>query len=171
MPDTTLYALKANPTFTGTVTTEELAVGTALANKNLAVNGNLSVSGFYSIKPYVAFYINTTNTSTGAFTVTSFGHHTITSSMITRVGTGGMAYRITFSQAHPSGGNFGIFCTPQTDSSETWSTTYNFVNTTKIETLNAQPGAAISVWCRIPGNDQLLASGFAHGSFYCSTVP
>jgi hypothetical protein len=61
-PDTSLYALNASPTFSGTVTTEELVVGTALANKNLTVNGNLEVLGNVNFaNPYwVAVVINFT---------------------------------------------------------------------------------------------------------------
>ena len=134
---------------------------------NTNVNGDLSVGGFFSMKPWCAVLINTTNTSTGAFAVTSYGKQTITSANVTRVGAGSMAYTITFPTAHPSGTLCGVFVTPHTTGSTSWTNAYYFIPTAKIESS----GAALSVWCRIPGTDQSLASGYVHGSFYVHTVP
>ncbi len=119
------------------------------------------------MKPWCAVLINTTNASTGAFTVTSFGKQTITASNVTRVGTGSMAYAITFPSAHPSGTSCGVFVQPYTSGSTSWSNAYYFIPTAKMET----GGTACSVWCRVPGADQTLATGFARGSFYLHTVP
>ena len=134
---------------------------------NTVINGDLSVGGFFGLKPWCAVLISTTNTSTGAFTVTSFGKQTITSANVTRVGTGSMAYTITFPSAHPSGTSCGVFVQPYTSGSTSWSNTYYFIPTAKMET----GGAACSVWCRVPGADQTLATGFVRGSFYLHTVP
>ncbi len=94
---------------------------TAAGNTNVA--GDLSVGGFCSVKPWCAVLINTTNTSTGAFAVTSYGKQTITLANVTRVGTGSMAYTITFPTAHPSGTICGVFVTPHTAGSTSWTST------------------------------------------------
>jgi hypothetical protein len=134
---------------------------------NTNINGDLAVNGFFNMKPWCAVLINTTDTSTGAFTVTSFGKQTISASNVTRAGTGSMAYTITFPTAHPLGTNCGVFVTPHTAGSTTWTNTYFFVPTAKMES----GGVSCTVWCRVPGADQAAAAGFRHGSFYVHTLP
>ena len=143
-----------------------LAGGTIAGD--LAVTGNLSVTGFYPYKPYVAFTLLTTNYSTGTFTVESYGHVAITAAMITRVGAGSMAYRITLptGQGHPKGGAFGINVTNQTEGSSTWSDSYYAVPTAKIETLSGVLGQEISVWLRKPAVSQATSAVYVHGCFF-----
>jgi hypothetical protein len=134
---------------------------------NTNINGDLSVNGFFSMKPWCAVLITTTDTSTGAFTVTSFGKQTISASNVTRAGTGSMAYTIAFPTAHPNGTNCGVFVTPHTPLSATWTNTYYFIPTAKMES----GGEKCTIWCRIPGAAQTLATGYVHGSFYVHTIP
>ena len=106
-PDTSLYALNASPTFSGTVTTEELVVGTALANKNLTVNGNLEVLGNVNFaNPYwVAVVINFTG-GNPYFVRANGGRNTATS--LVRV-SGQATGIIQFDfPAHPQGVNYII---------------------------------------------------------------
>ena len=148
----------------GTINTANLN-----ATGDVTVQGNLTVTGFYPVKPFVGFSLYSPAGGLGAFTVTSFGHIPITSSMITRVGTNSKAYRITFptGQSHPNGSNFAIMATSQTDTSNMiW-----YEPTAKIETISGVAGAAITVWLRIPGGDPSVATSFVDGSFFCYTVP
>ena len=100
-PDTSLYALKASPVFSGTVTTEELAVGTAQANKNLQVNGNITATGFTNHKPWVSFEMRMSGT-TPTVTTTS-GFNTVTAANVTRTSVG--TYSIQF-PLHPNSNTF-----------------------------------------------------------------
>jgi hypothetical protein len=100
-PDTSLYALKASPVFSGTVTTEELAVGTAQANKNLQVNGNITATGFTNHKPWVSFEMRMSGT-TPTVTTTS-GFNTVTAANVTRTAVG--IYSIQF-PLHPNSNTF-----------------------------------------------------------------
>jgi hypothetical protein len=105
-PDTSLYALNASPTFSGTVTTEELVVGTALANKNLTVNGNLEVLGNVNFaNPYwVAVVINFVG---GVPTIVRNGGRNAATSLIRVSGQATGIVQFDF-PAHPQGTNYMV---------------------------------------------------------------
>jgi hypothetical protein len=86
--------------------------------------------------------------------------------MITRVGTNGKAYMVTFPSVHPNGSAFVVMAVPYTGSSGSWgSDTFNdFICTTKGEN-----NTGMSVWCRRPGFPS--TTGMIDGSFYVYTVP
>jgi hypothetical protein len=108
-PDTSLYALNASPTFSGTVTTEELVVGTALANKNLTVNGNLEVLGNVNFaNPYwVAVVINFTG---GIPTIVRNGGRNAATSLIRVSGQATGIVQFDF-PAHPQGTSYMVSAT------------------------------------------------------------
>ncbi len=116
---------------------------------------------FYPVKPWASCLI-ITSTTNGVSSLTTYGFCNLTTSNITRVGTGNKAYTITFPAAHPNGNNFVVMAVPYTSSSSSWDSTLNtdFVCTTKVEN-----SLSMSVWCRRPG--QAPAQGMIHGSFLC----
>jgi hypothetical protein len=97
-PDTSLYALKASPVFSGTVTTEELAVGTAQANKNLVVNGNMTVNGN---GPW--FCAGRVNTGSGSI-ASNYGRVSFTTNRDAQ-----SSITINMASAHPNGSNYCVF--------------------------------------------------------------
>jgi hypothetical protein len=125
----------------------------AVINRNLTVVGNLTVSGFYPIKPYAALYVvgNAISTSTAV----GF----LAPSAFTMTRTGGN-YGFTFATPHPNGNNFQIFATPRTAGG----TTPFFTCTAKVET-DTTAGTKFSVWCRNASN------AIIDGDFWVHTIP
>ena len=74
---------------------------------NISVNENLSVGGWYPSKPYCAMIFTTSDTGTGAFTVSSLGYRTLTAANVRRAGPGNMNYVFDFPVNHPNGAIFG----------------------------------------------------------------
>ena len=124
-----------------------------IADANLSVYGNLTVSGFYPIKPWVAFYVQGSAISTS----TNVGFLPPSSFTMTRPSN---AYTFTFTNAHPNGNNYQICVTPRTTST----TTAFFVCTAKVET-DSTAGTKFSVWCRNASN------AIIDGDFWVHTVP
>ena len=125
----------------------------AVINRNLTVVGNLTVSGFYPIKPYAALYV------VGNAIATSTAVGFLAPSAFTMTRTGGN-YGFTFATPHPNGNNFQIFATPRTAGG----TTPFFTCTAKVET-DTTAGTKFSVWCRNASN------AIIDGDFWVHTVP
>jgi hypothetical protein len=134
-PDTSLYAPKASPTFSGTVTTEELVVGTALANKNLTVNGNLEVLGNFNIaNPFwVAGKVN--GLTSPPTILSSKGRYTFTVTRSTQIPSG--VYKVSWTVAHPNGGDAVVLINSQNSNA--------YVSTVIVEDPNS-PQTAYYVW-------------------------
>jgi hypothetical protein len=73
----------------------------AIINRNLTVNGNLTVDGFYSHKPYTAFYTN------GSGVVSATIRPGYITPTVNRTGAGTYVY--TLPTAHPSGIFYEVF--------------------------------------------------------------
>ena len=113
----------------------------AVVGNHLSVGGNLTVSGFYPVKPYVSLYVS----SNAISTANACGY--LAPSSFTLTHTTGGVYTFTFTPAHPNGNNFQIFVTPRTTSVST----IFYVCTAKVET-DSTAGTKFSVWCRNASN-------------------
>ena len=123
-------------------------------NTPLIVNNNLTVSGFYPIKPWVALYV----ASNAIQTATAVGHVAPSNFTLTHATNG--LYSFTFTPAHPNGNNFQIFVTSRTSGTAT----AFCVCTAKVET-DSTAGTKFTVWCRNASN------AIIDGDFWVHTVP
>ena len=124
------------------------------ADANVSVGGNLTVSGFYPIKPYVACFVGS-----GAISTSNAPGFLSPSSVTLTHATGGL-YSFVFTPAHPNGNNYMVFATPRTSST----TTAFFTCTVKVETP-ATAGTQFTVWCRNAANT------IVDGDFFVYTLP
>ncbi len=105
-PDTSLYVLKASPTFLGNVSTEELAVGSTTANTNFTVYRNLSLSG--SLSGYSLFWCagRIGGTTTVPTILTKKGVRALEIAWVRKSGQATGVYKETWTTAHPDGANW-----------------------------------------------------------------
>ena len=182
VPDAAIAALflkadKANPTFTGSVTTPDLTVngnismtqsgsvftckriqaapssnlevaGIVVASGDVSITGNLSVTTFFNARSYVAGYVYS-----GALNQSS-GFVLPT---LTRTNRANGVYTFTFSPAHPNGTNYCVSAFARTGATAGQTFTAMTVNIVNSTTFN--------VWAR----DAAFAAKDA--DFYLSTVP
>jgi len=166
--DLLVDTIRANNPTTALVTfVDQCAIGTTASNKPLTVNGsltakaalvqndlsvsgNLSVTGFYPHKPYVAFYF------TGGQISTSNVPGFVPRANITMdPRNNNELYAFTFSPAHPNGTNYMVMVTARTGSSST----YFYC------TANATANNRFLVWCRTSPN------ALVNGEYYVQTIP
>ena len=157
-------AIAGNASVGGTLTTPNLEANTIRAynngtmvtvDDNLTIGGNLSVDGFYPIKPYIALYV----LGSGSISLSnSFGFMSPTSITLTHA-TGGL-YSFVFNPPHPNGNNYLIFATPRTTST----TTPLYTCTVKVE-VDSTAGTKFTVWCRNASNT------IVDGDFMVHTLP
>ena len=111
------------------------------------MNGNLTVSGFYPVKPYIGLRVISG--------VVSANVGYVPTANITIAQATSLAYTVTFTPAHPNGADFLVFAQPRTTSA-----TNAFFSCTTNQT-NTVP----TVWCRD------LTNAIVSGNFYIYTVP
>ena len=112
-----------------------LVVGTALANKNLTVNGNLEVLGNFNIaNPFwVAGKVN--GLTSPPTILSSKGRYTFTVTRATQIPSG--VYKVSWTVAHPNGGDAVVLINSQNSNA--------YVSTVIVEDPNS-PQTAYYVW-------------------------
>jgi len=129
---------------------DNMVIGSNALNNNLTVYGNLSISGFYPHKPYVAFYF-----TAGAISSSNVPGFVPRVNITMDPRNNNELYAFTFSPAHPNGTNYMVMVTARTGSSST----YFYC------TANATANNRFLVWCRTSPN------ALVNGEYYVQTIP
>ena len=156
---------------------DNVVIGSTATNKNLTLNGNLSITGSISAKPYVSLRVVTaggtasTNPSGSTLTIGTPGTTSLVNSgynttvAVTR-GTAGAAnafiYTFTWTGAHPLGASYAVFAQLQTGSTSS-STPIGVITT------NTTSSTSFNVWIRATVGT--VANVLVDGTFYVHTVP
>ena len=156
---------------------DNVVIGSTATNKNLTLNGNLSITGSISAKPYVSLRVITsggtasTNPSGSTLTIGTPGttslvnngyNTTVSLARGTAGATDAFVYTFTWTGAHSLGNNYAvavIFRTGSTSDSAP----------VGVITTNVTSSTSFNVWIRATVGT--VANVLVNGSFYVYTVP
>ena len=127
--------------------TGSIAAASAQITNDCTIGGNLTVSGFYSTKPYVGGFV-----SSAGVVSTTIKPGYITPTVAKTTGT----YGFTLPTAHPSGANYTVFVQQQSTSS-------SIVAVSLV--VWVESSTKFTVWSRSASNV------LTDASFYVYTVP
>jgi hypothetical protein len=132
---------------------DDVVIGSSANNKNLTVNGNLSVSNFFPTKPWVGFLVQTDGV--GVATISKHVGYNTTGISVNHPNNGAYVFTIP---AHPNASNYLVMTSPYAAASSSTSTW---------PVGNAVTGTRMDVYCR----STIGATATVNGNFFVYTVP